>query len=138
MAKKNQKNILIFNQYSIKQFISLIFGLLVLLTGVGLLITYYVGEYLPIRSYQFKQFSAALSAFNGFTHTSLGFIGWGIICLLLGAMIVTLVLSLSSKLEDKEKDRKARRELRLQALRQEDKEADLVEAVISTIDKENK
>lgn len=138
MAKKNQKNILIFNQYSIKQFISLIFGLLVFLTGVGLLITYYVGEYLPIRSYQFKQFSAALSAFNSFTHTSLGFIGWGIICLLLGAMIVTLVLSLSSKLEDKEKDRKARRELRLQALRQEDKEADLVEAVISTIDKENK
>ena len=135
MAKKNQKNILIFNQYSIKQFISLIFGLLVLLTGVGLLITYYVGEYLPIRSYQFKQFSAS---FNSFTHTSLGFIGWGIICLLLGAMIVTLVLSLSSKLEDKEKDRKARRELRLQALRQEDKEADLVEAVISTIDKENK
>ena len=49
-----------------------------------------------------------------------------------------MVLSLSSKLEDKEKDRKARRELRLQALRQEDKDADLVEAVISTIDKENK
>lgn len=138
MAKKNQKNILIFNQYSIKQFISLILGILVLLTGVGLLITYYVGEYLPIRSYQFKQFSAALTAFNNFTHTSLGFIGWGIICLLLGAIIITLVLSLSSKLEDKEKDRKARRELRLQALKQEDKEADLVEAVISTIDKENK
>lgn len=137
MAKK-EKNILVFKQYSIKQFICLILGLMVFLTGLGLLITYLVGEFLPSRSFAFKVYSNALTQFNAVTYTTLGFIGWGIITLLLGALIITLVLSLSSKLEDREKDRKARREMRLQALREEKSDAKLVEEVISTINTENK
>ncbi|MDY2727984.1 MAG: hypothetical protein SOV26_03150 [Candidatus Onthovivens sp.] len=134
MAKQDKKNnILIFKTFSIKQFIWFILGIIVFGTGVGLLITYYVGEALPTRSPSYNSFLNALNAFNSFTHTSFGFIGWGIILLLLGAIIIAVVLSLSSKVEDKERERQARKELRLQALRAENKQDNLIEDVISTL-----
>lgn len=138
MAKKDKKQVLVFKQFTVKQFISLIIGILFFLTGIGLLITYFVGDNLDIRGVAYKLYQNALTQFNAFTHTSIGFIGWGIITLLFGALVITLVLSLSSKIEDREKDRKARRELRLQALKEENKEAKLVEEVISTLNNENK
>ena len=131
MAKNNKKDILIFKTFNIKQFISLILGLLFFLTGIALIILYFLEAYAPIYSSMKENLSSALSSFNSGTHTSLGFIGWGIISFLLGAIIIAISLSMASKLEDKEKERKARRELRLKQLKENTEEA-VVEDVISS------
>lgn len=137
MAKSNKKQILVFKTFTVKQFIWFVLGACFFLTGVALIIMYYLCEYLPYGSHSYKVLNSALSTFNSGTHTTIGFIGWGIICFLLGALLITIVLSLSSKLEDREKERKARRELRLNSLRKNEDDA-IVEEVIDTINKENK
>lgn len=123
--KKKGQQKLVFKQFTIGQFIALCFGAVVFLTGVGLIITNYIGNSLEATTEAFKAFKRALESFNSFTHTSLGFLGWGIIVLLVGAVIIAFALSLSSKIEDRERERKSRRELRLQALKEsKDKEAE--------------
>ena len=121
--QKNYKNskdqILIFNSFSIKQFISLIIGILFALTGLGLIITYLIGDNLAgvdkFVSY-YKDYSAALTSFNEMTHTTIGFIGWGIISLLFGVVVIAFALSLSTKTEEKAKESEARKEARRRAL----------------------
>ncbi len=132
--KKNRKTreILIFKQYTIKQFISLTLGLMFFLTGVALLIMYFIHTYAPIRSDVYKGLNNALSSFNSGTHTTIGFIGWGLICLLFGALVITLALSFASKLEEREKEKQARREMRLKALKEQENEA-LEDKIIASI-----
>ena len=129
---KKKKEILVFKQYTIKQFLSLILGISFLLTGVALLIMYYIYEYAPINSGAYATLSNALKTFNKGTHTTLGFIGWGIIALILGALIITLALSFAYKLEEKEKDKQTRREIRLKALKEQQNES-LQDKIIASI-----
>ena len=139
MAKKqkNYKNkkeqILVFHSFSVKQFISLILGALIGLTGLALIVTHLVGDNLAgvdkFAAY-YQDYRFALNQFNTVTHTTLGFLGWGIIALLLGAVIVAIALSLSTRTEERAKENQARKEARRKALVTNDTaaiEADVVE-----------
>ena len=132
MAKNNKKEVFIFKQFNVKQFIALIFGILFFGTGIALLILYHLEAYAPSRSALKEALSAALTTFNNGTHTNLGFLGWGIIVLLIGAIIIALSLSFASKLQDREKEREARREIRRKALKEATAE-DTIDSVIDTI-----
>ena len=51
-----------------------------------------------------------------FGNRPLGFIFWGIVLLLVGAIIISISLSLASKNEDRDKERQARKEQRLKKM----------------------
>ena len=117
--KNKKEQVLIFHSFSVKQFISLIIGLLILLTGLSLIITHLVGDNLAgvdkFAAY-YADYRYALNQFNTVTHTTIGFLGWGIITLLLGSLIVAFALSLSTKTEERAKESEARKEARRRAL----------------------
>lgn len=106
-----------FKSFSVKQLIWFILGCILWLAGLTFLVLNIVGTNLDMAPSNNPLLSADTSI-KGFLNAGLGFLYWGIIMFILGAVIVAISLSLSSSLEDRERDKQARRELRLKRMMQ--------------------
>lgn len=102
--------------FTVKQFIWFILGALIALNALTFLVLGLIDDYAGINN-------SILTAPNSSMKASLGGIGFtwfGVITLVLGALIVALSLSFSSKDDDREKERTSRREQRLKAMREQE------------------
>ena len=102
--------------FTIKQFVWFVLGALIALNALTFLVLGLIDDYAGINN-------SILTAPNNSMKSSLGGIGFtwfGVITLVLGALIVALALSFSSKDDDREKERSSRREQRLKAMREQE------------------
>jgi len=113
--KKENRIVRFFKPYSTKQLVWFVIGALLNLTGLSFIITNIIGDNLNVAPTKNPIIIADTALKNGL-HTPLGFLYWGIIFLLLGALIVSLTLSLASRNEDRDRERSLRREQRLKQM----------------------
>jgi|GEM_PF-2018843 hypothetical protein len=129
LVKNKKKSIVknFFKTFSTKNLIWFFIGSILNLGGFAFIVTSVVGDCLNVAPSK-NPILLANAALKSFTHTPLGFNAWGIILLLLGAVIVAIVLSVASQNEDRERERQARRDQRLKQMADIEKE----DAVIQT------
>ncbi|MGP1413608.1 MAG: hypothetical protein ACTTID_00500 [Bacillales bacterium] len=104
-----------FSKFNKKEIFWYIFGLLMLLLGISLLITYVVGENINVPPSK-NPVMIFDDNIKKFTRASFGILGYGIVFTNLGALIVAIVLSVVTHSEEREKERLLRKKQRLQHL----------------------
>lgn len=112
MNKKSSKKGL--KNFTIKQLVALIIGILIVATSLIFLVLGLIEEYANIpNSILTTPDSSMKSIFGG-----VGFTWFGVIFTVVGSVIIAFSLSLASKLEEREQEKEARRKQRLAALNQ--------------------
>jgi len=114
MEKKNSLKEFL-HPFTVKQKIWFTIGSLFFLCGFVFLVLYIVEIALVVPPTN-NPILTADNAFKAWTKLNFGFLVWGIIALLLGALVLAIVLSVGSSTEDREKEKKARREARLKQM----------------------
>jgi|SRR5574344_56605 hypothetical protein len=119
-----------FKPFSVKNLVWFIIGSLFNLTGLAFIITIIIGSNLNVAPSK-NPVLLADTSLKALTSNTLGFLYWGIILLLLGAVIMSIVLSLASRNEDRERERQLRREQRLKQMADIEKEDVVVASTVS-------
>jgi hypothetical protein len=119
--KKENSLAKFFKSFSVKNMVWFVVGLILDLCGLSFLITIIVGGNINVAPSK-NLVLLADTALKNLTNSILGFLYWGIILLLLGALIIALVLSSASRNEDRDRERQLRREQRLKQMADIEKE----------------
>lgn len=114
-----------FKTFTVKELVWFVVGAIFFAAGLSFNIVDVIGRSIniPPSKNPILIADAALKTWLG--NRLLGFIFWGIVFLILGAIIIAITLSLASRNEDRDKERQARREQRLQKM--VDAQSDVVE-----------
>lgn len=102
--------------FSIKQFVWFILGLAIAANALTFLVLGLIDDYAGINNSILTTPNSSMKEMMG----GIGFTWFGAMTLILGALIVALSLSFSSKDDDREKERTSRREQRLKAMREQE------------------
>ncbi len=102
--------------FSIKQFVWFILGLAIAANALTFLVLGLIDDYAGINNSILTTPNSSMKEMMG----GIGFTWFGAMTLVLGALIVALSLSFSSKDDDREKERTSRREQRLKAMREQE------------------
>ncbi len=144
LDKKQTKGLkLFFKSFSTKQIVWFVIGAVLLIAGLVFDVLDIVARSINVAPSKNPILLADSSLKKFFGNRPLGFIFWGIVLLLVGAIIISISLSLASKNEDRDKERQARKEQRLKKM--VDAQNKVVEAstiseapVVSTVVNEEK
>lgn len=109
------KNAKMIKGFTIKQFIFLIFGIILMLGGIAFLVCGLIGDYGNFYNNPFESVSQNMVAFFHFGMTLTWF---GVFLLLFGSLVFALSLSFSSKTEEREKEKEARKNERMKAFKE--------------------
>lgn len=102
--------------FSIKQFVWFILGLAIAANALTFLVLGLIDDYAGINNSILTTPNSSMKEMMG----GIGFTWFGAMTLVLGALIIALSLSFSSKDDDREKERTSRREQRLKAMREQE------------------
>lgn len=143
LEKKEAKGLkLFFKSFSIKQIVWFVIGAVFFVTGLTFDVLDIIGRSINVAPSKNPILLGDAKLKSFFGNRPLGFIFWGIILLLVGAIIIAITFSLASKNEDRDKERQARKEQRLKKLveAQKNVEASTVSEapVVSTVKVEEK
>lgn len=119
--KKENFIVKFFKSFSVKNMVWFVIGVIFNLCGLSFLVTIIIGGNIDVAPSK-NPILLADAALKNLTKSVLGFLYWGIILLLLGALIVALVLSSASRNEDRDRERQLRREQRLKQMADIEKE----------------
>ena len=117
LEKKEVKGLkLFFKSFSTKQTVWFVIGAVLFVTGLTFDVLDIIGRSINVAPSKNPILlgDARLKSFFG--NRPLGFIFWGIVLLLIGAIIIAITLSLASRNEDRDKERQARKEQRLKKM----------------------
>ena len=117
LDKKQTKGLkLFFKSFSTKQIVWFVIGAVLLIAGLVFDVLDIVARSINVAPSKNPILLADSSLKKFFGNRPLGFIFWGIVLLLVGAIIISISLSLASKNEDRDKERQARKEQRLKKM----------------------
>lgn len=128
--KTNKKRTLR-SQFTTKQYIAFLIGILFLVVGIVCTVLGLIGDYAD--STIAKPFSGASAALVNAFHFGLTLTWLGVFFVLVGALIFALSLSFASKNEDRNNEREARRKQRLEAMENSDVIIDATAVIGSTV-----
>ncbi len=128
--KTNKKRTLR-SQFTTKQYIAFLIGILFLVVGIVCTVLGLIGDYAD--STIAKPFSGASAALVSAFHFGLTLTWLGVFFVLVGALIFALSLSFASKNEDRNNEREARRKQRLEAMENSDVIIDATAVIGSTV-----
>lgn len=123
MAKQISSKNKFLSSFTIRDFVIFIFGLCVAAFGLILSILGLIDDYTNIYGSILKTPNASMKSLMG----GVGFTWFGVMCVVFGAILVAITLSISSKGEDREKEKEARRNQRRQALSTQNSYSTLIE-----------
>lgn len=107
---------LFFKSFSTKQVVWFVIGAVLFVAGFIFDILDIIGRSIDVAPSKNSILLADAQLKSFFGNRPLGFTFWGIVLLLLGAIIIAITFSLASKNEDRDKERQARKEQRLKKM----------------------
>ena len=105
-----------FKSFSMKQFVWFVIGVILFVIGLVFDVLNIVGGSLNIPPSKNPLLIGDSYLKSLFGNKPFGFLFWGIVLVLVGAIIIAITSSLASKNEDRDKERQARREQRLKRM----------------------
>ncbi len=107
---------LFFKSFSTKQIVWFVIGAVLFVTGFVFDVLDIIGRSINVAPSKNSLLLGDAKLKEFFGNKPLGFTFWGIVLLLVGAIIISITFSLASKNEDRDKERQARKEQRLKKM----------------------
>ncbi len=105
-----------FKSFSTKQIVWFVIGAVLFVAGFVFDVLDIIGRSIDVAPSKNSLLLGDAKLKEFFGNKPLGFTFWGIVLLLVGAIIISITFSLASKNEDRDKERQARKEQRLKKM----------------------